>query len=144
MAAQLRIPRSRSRTEDLESSFLRPPTFLSLSPLCVHLGLAWWKINPMPQWARQIGRQRCDRDKSTVCHTVHLPFILTCLILLVFTYVLRVSTNPGVGEKKSSFTLAISKYTSIGLNIVYTFVLFTTNCRLHSLHRNAWQVGCDG
>ena len=42
MAAQLRIPRHRSRTEDLESSSLR-----------VHLGLAWWKINPMPQWARQ-------------------------------------------------------------------------------------------
>ena len=43
MAAQLRIPRHRSRTEDLESSSLR-----------VHLGLAWWKTNPMPQWARHM------------------------------------------------------------------------------------------
>ena len=42
MAAQLHIPRHRSRTEDLESSSLH-----------VHLGLAWWKINPLPQWARK-------------------------------------------------------------------------------------------
>jgi len=41
--------RSRSRTEDLKilHSHTKPPPR-------VHLGLAWWKISPLPQWARQI------------------------------------------------------------------------------------------
>jgi len=44
---------------DLEPRTYNPPSsdfqHLFLSPLRVHLGLVWWKINAMPQWARQIG-----------------------------------------------------------------------------------------